>query len=243
MLLVLFIILDIQYEMTWWYVLLISLYVSISIIGSFVMSMKLFTNNICKGITNEKFIAITFDDGPIAGKTDCILEILARYNVSATFFCIGSRIDINEALLRKTDEAGHLIGNHTFYHKKHFGFLSSSDILQELHDTDSAIEKVLQKKPNFFRPPFGVTNPMIARAVDTGKYDTIGWSVRSFDTIVHDPKKLLKRTTCVRPGDIVLFHDYSLTTIEILPTFIETVQAKGYRIVRLDELLNQKAYR
>jgi peptidoglycan/xylan/chitin deacetylase (PgdA/CDA1 family) len=243
-LLILLIIADLQIDIAWWwYFIALVFYLITCAIGAFFLSFELFLPVKCKGEVSDNCIAITFDDGPISGKTNRILEILARTNTPAAFFCIGSRIDKNESLLKAIDQGGHLVGNHTLHHKTTFGFLSGNTIFQELQDTDRKIEQVLQKKPRFFRPPFGVTNPMVAKAVSKGQYETIGWSIRSFDSIIHNAQKLLKRTENVKAGDIILFHDYSECTIEILPTLIETIRRKGFRIVRLDELLNEGAYR
>jgi hypothetical protein len=84
---------------------------------------------------------------------------------------------------------------------------------------------------------------MVAAAVREKGYVTIGWSVRSFDTIIKDHSKLLKRITrSLKSGDIVLFHDHSESMIQILPAFLKTIEDLGLKIVRIDELLKEKAY-
>ena len=124
-----------------------------------------------------------------------------------------------------------------------FDLQSADKIARELKDTDTVIEKVIHKKPNFFRPPFGVTNPMVAEAVKRRGYKTIGWSIRSFDTMTKNGGVLLDRVTrSLKGGDVILFHDYSATTLEILPDFLEEVAKLGLKIVRVDELLKEKAY-
>ena len=124
-----------------------------------------------------------------------------------------------------------------------FDLQSADKISKELRDTDKAIEKVIHKKPNFFRPPYGVTNPMVATAVKKGGYKTIGWTVRSFDTMTKNGNVLLDRITkSLKGGDVILFHDYSAATVEILPAFLEEVTKLGLKIVRVDELLKEKAY-
>jgi peptidoglycan-N-acetylglucosamine deacetylase len=97
--------------------------------------------------------------------------------------------------------------------------------------------------PVFFRPPYGVTNPMVAGAVRQSNHKVVGWSVRSFDTMIKDRSKLLTRvTTSLKGGDIVLFHDFSETAIDILPDFIDHAHKIGLKIVRLDTLLNENPY-
>lgn len=136
-----------------------------------------------------------------------------------------------------------MIGNHSYWHGATFDLQSTRTIDKELRDTDEAIHQAVGVKPNLFRPPYGVTNPMVASAVRKGGYTTIGWSVRSFDTVIRDGEVLKKRITrSLKGGDVILLHDYSNTTLEILPALLDHIASIGLKIVRVDELLNQKAY-
>ncbi|MFZ6009875.1 MAG: polysaccharide deacetylase family protein, partial [Bacteroidota bacterium] len=105
------------------------------------------------------------------------------------------------------------------------------------------IQKNIGFKPRYFRPPYGVTNPMVASAVKSLGYTTIGWSLRSFDTMYENSAALLKRVmSLVKGGDVILFHDYCDSTIEILPTVLMNIKKLGLKIVRVDDLLNEKPY-
>ncbi|HEY9006244.1 MAG TPA: polysaccharide deacetylase family protein [Ohtaekwangia sp.] len=226
-----------------WYILLIVLLVVIHTFGSIYLSMQFFIPTRCKGISDHA-IAITFDDGPIAGMTDKILTILKEHNVKASFFCIGHRVAREPMLAKRLHEEGHLLGNHTYWHKATFDIQSAKTIAKELADTDKAIVKAVGVEPRFFRPPYGVTNPMVASGIKRGgKYTVVGWSVRSFDTVIKDRAKLFERVTkSLKSGDIVLFHDYSESTLDILSDFLHHVSKLGLKVVRVDELLNEKAY-
>ena len=227
----------------WIYIALILIYFLFLAYGSAVLSAQFFLPVKCKGEGQSNTIAITFDDGPIQGNTETILEILKSYNVAAAFFCIGNRVMENPSLTKRIHEAGHLVGNHSYWHKATFDLQSASKIAKELSDTDEAISKVIGLKPNFFRPPYGVTNPMVAKAVRMGGYKTIGWSVRSFDTVIKDGTVLLNRITkSLKGGDVILLHDYSNTTLAILPALLDHITKLGLKIVRIDALLNEKAY-
>lgn len=227
----------------WVYSILILCYLVVHAAGSIILSMQFFLPVKYKGSSQSQSIAITFDDGPIPGKTERILEILRKYQVRATFFCIGNRIDKNTALVKRIHDEGHLLGNHSYWHGKTFDLQSSSKIEKELSDTDLALKKAIGITPRFFRPPYGVTNPMVARAVKHRKYETIGWSVRSFDTITPNSGALMKRITkSLKSGDMILLHDYCDVTISILPALLEHINKLGLKIVRADELLNEKAY-
>lgn len=218
------------------------LFVLVKIYGSFFIASNFYLKTFCKGNRGENVIAITFDDGPVKGSTDRILKILKEKNVRATFFCIGKNIIDSELLVMQIDAEGHLIGNHSFEHGKWFDLQSSAKMEEELTKTNDVISRVISKKPRLFRPPYGVTNPNLAKAVGEN-FQTIGWSVRSYDTVSMDKNKLWNRVTKrLKGGDIVLFHDRCEATIELLPKFIDYVFEVGLKIVPLDQLLKLKPY-
>lgn len=240
-----FTVIDVFSDFHWaWYASLLLIDFSICIYGSFVLSAQFFTSVKSRGDWTTKKIALTFDDGPLPNQTERILKVLAQYQIKASFFCIGKRVEEEPHLLKQVHEHGHLIGNHTFHHSPAMGFSSLKHVVSELTKTNAQIEHVIGEQPRFFRPPFGITNPNIAEAIGQGKYQTIGWSIRSFDTVIRDQNKLYKRITrLLKGGDIVLLHDYSESTIQALPRLIEYAHQNGLIFVRLDELLNEEPYR
>ena len=236
--------LDRMYDMlSIWYWILALVYVAIVAYGSAVLSAQFFMPVRYEGSLESNSVALTFDDGPIAGRTEEILKILESHDVQAAFFCIGNRVEANPELTKRIYESGHLIGNHSYWHRATFDLQSATAIKNELTITDDAIVKAIGVKPALFRPPYGVTNPMVASAVKKGGYQAIGWSVRSFDTVIKDSKVLMKRITrSLKGGDVILLHDYSNTTLEILPELLNHIKKVGLKIVRVDQLLNEKAY-
>lgn len=227
----------------YWYVSLVVVYLVITVYGSAVMSAHYFIPAHCRAPVSTSAIALTFDDGPIPGQTEKILDILKSHAVPAAFFCIGHRVQENTMLVRRIHAEGHVIGNHSYTHKSTFGLLAVGRIVQELTETNAIIRECVGLSPKFFRPPFGVTNPMIAKAVARKNLTVIGWSVRSLDTIISDRTKLFNRVTrSLKGGDIILFHDYCDATIAILPDVINHAAKLGLKIVRVDRLLNEKAY-
>jgi len=226
-----------------WYISLVVLYVLMATLGSMVLSLQYFVRVKFKGDSKQPTIAITFDDGPVEGKTEKILDILRQHKVPATFFCIGNRVDKNPAIAKRIFDEGHLLGNHSYWHGATFDLQYAGAIIKELADTDTAIFNAVGKRPKFFRPPYGVTNPMVAKAVVRKNYTVIGWRVRSFDTVIKNPDRLLRRVTkSLKNGDIVLFHDHAEQTTEILPAFLNHAVKLGLKIVSVDELLKEKAY-
>lgn len=207
------------------------------------MSANVFIHSVCKGNKQSGSIALTFDDGPIPEYTDRILTILQSYNIKATFFCIGHRIAEQQEIANRIFAAGHIIANHSYSHSNTFSIQSSSKMIDELKRTEEEIKKITGKSGRWFRPPYGVINPMVAKAIKACGYESIGWSIRSFDTKRMSATSLFQRVTRdLKQGDIILFHDNGYSTAEALPRIIEYTMKHGLKIVRLDELIGQKPY-
>jgi peptidoglycan-N-acetylglucosamine deacetylase len=224
----------------WWYIALIVLFVGIVTYGAFVLSTSFFVPVTSSG--NATGVALTFDDGPLTN-TEKVLDILAMYGVPATFFCIGNRVKDRPDIVRRIDAEGHLVGNHTYWHGTFFDLKSSPMVTRELFDTDVAIFNTIGRRPRFFRPPYGITNPMVAKAVRRASYRVIGWSIRSFDTVTKDPERLFRRVTKpLKGGDIILLHDYCDSTITILPRLLDHIRERGLKVVRVDELIKERGY-
>ena len=225
------------------YLILIFIYLVIIFYGCVNISSGFFIRVICVANTGKKEIAISFDDGPAADHTTQILEVLKENNTTAAFFCIGSRISGNENILKQMDAEGHIIGNHSYSHHFWFDMFSSKRMLNDLKMGDAIIHDVINRRPHLFRPPYGVTNPNLKKAIVAGNYIPVGWSVRSMDTVIKDEKKLLKKIIKgIKPGAVFLFHDTCKITMAVLPAFIKEVKAKGFNIIRLDKMLNLKPY-
>ena len=225
------------------YCLLLIAYSLIVFWGCYFVGSNFFIKIVCKASTDKKEIAISFDDGPAENYTKEILSILNTENVKATFFCIGMRIAENETILKQLQTDGHIIGNHSYSHHFWFDMYSAKKMQKDLKQMDTEMERVTGLKPKLFRPPYGVTNPNLAKAIKKGGYTPVGWSVRSMDTVIEDGNKLLgKINNGIKPGAIFLFHDTSKTTLEVLPEFLQEVKKRGYHIIPLDKLLALQPY-
>lgn len=137
----------------------------------------------CREKTDRKEVYLTFDDGPHPPETERVLDVLREHGARATFFLIGFKVSGNEAVLRRMLEEGHALGLHTYSHAGTFPLLSFDKMLADVNEGKRAVESVAGKKISLFRPPFGVTNPTIAKVVRTLRLQTVGWDVRSFDTM------------------------------------------------------------
>jgi peptidoglycan/xylan/chitin deacetylase (PgdA/CDA1 family) len=228
----------------WWvFVLLPLLYTGVLAWGSTNIAAGFYIPVTCAVPTDKKVVALTFDDGPLPDRTPQLLDVLKAHQAPAAFFCIGERITGSEVLLQRIHEEGHLLGNHSYSHHFWFDLFGAGRMLEELRQTDAAMEKAIGLRPRFFRPPYGVTNPMLRKAIIRGGYFPLGWNIRSLDTVIDDEEKLLARITDrLRPGSIILLHDSGHVTLKILPGLIRHIHDKGYTIERIDKLLNIPAY-
>lgn len=200
-----------------------------------------FIKSICKADTSEKKIALTFDDGPNEFTLE-VLNILDKHDIKATFFCIGKNIEKNKEILTEIDAKGHLTGNHTWSHHKWFDFFPPKKMKEDIVKNAKLIYEQTGKRVKLFRPPYGVTNPTLKKAIAGLNYQTIGWSLRSLDTIKKPEKVIKKLNQKISPGDIVLLHDNQKEITQILESFIIFAKENSYQIVRLDKLINIEPY-
>ncbi len=227
----------------WWFLLPLLSYKALIIQGSANIQSNFFVDAFSSADTKEKQIAISFDDGPNPEFTPKVLSVLAEYNVPATFFVIGKNIRGNESLIKKADAAGHIIGNHTFSHSFFIDFKSKAGFIDELNSTSDAIYDIIKKRMKLFRPPYGVTTPNIARASKALNYQVIGWNIRSLDTTNDTEEKIAKRVISqIKPGAVILFHDTSEKTAQVLKQTLNFAKENGFKIVSTEELLGVQAY-
>ncbi len=225
------------------YVFLLLCYLLISVYGSYFIQANYFTDQIHHGDRSNKKIALTFDDGPQAGFTSQVLDILREKKVPALFFLIGQNIKGNEVDLQRMNAEGHIVGNHSYSHNYWFSLKRTDNMLADIKLCDAEIERVIGRRPKLFRPPYGVTNPMVSGAVKRGNYTGIGWSLRSYDTSAKDGDLLLNKILAnIKNGDVILLHEWGKHTIAILPDLIDKSRKLGFEFVRADELLGVEAY-
>ena len=227
-------------EVHWLFYLIPTLiFVSLLAIGAADMKMNFFVKAQSGLKTEQKAIALTFDDGPCAKYTPAVLELLEAYHARATFFCIGRKIEKHQRLIKEMMEKGHVVGNHSYSHSNFFSFFEKKEVVNEIRKTNALIRKLSGKECRIFRPPFGVTNPHIARAVKACGMKVIGWNIRSFDTTTKDYTKVVDRVIAqIKPGAIILLHDDRQHTPKILEEILRYTRQHNYQYVLIDELQN-----
>ena len=226
----------------WFLVFLVVRFITL-LIGSSLIFLNFHVKAYCNNaFETEQNIAITFDDGPSIN-TLLVLDLLKKYEVKAAFFCIGKNIEKHPELLTKIIQEGHIVGNHSFSHSPFFDFFRKKRVIQELENTNALILKITGKNVFFFRPPYGITNPSIRKALEVSKYRVIGWNIRSMDGLIKSESIIYNRiVNRISPGAIILMHDTTLQSVNVLEKVLFFLKENKYNVVSLEQLLNIKAY-
>jgi len=192
-----------------------------------------------------KVVALTFDDGPHPVFTPKVLDILKRYQVRATFFLIGARVERYPDIARRIVAEGHEVGNHTYSHPKDLPKEGWEEVRAELERGARAIERVTGVRPKLFRPPFGYINYRLHTLAQLKGYMVVFWTVSADHHDAPTPKAMAERVfRLVHPGAIILMHDGRIPArwkdVAALPLIIEGLRQRGYRFVTVSELLSRR---
>lgn len=226
----------------WFLLPILLLHMAVVLYGVLNLDLNYFFFTHTKAKTKQKVIALTFDDGPTQNSV-AILQLLQQENVKATFFCIGKNIAQNPDIFKLMYANGHVVGNHSYYHNNNFNLQSTSKVLEELQKTNQIIKKTIGKTPLLFRPPNGVSNPMLAKALKKTNLQAIGWNVRTFDTFYTNTNQIFdKIKPQIKAGSIVLMHDTMPHTQTLVLKLIKYAKEHNYTFVGVDEILNLQAY-
>jgi len=204
------------------------LFFTIMSFGVLFMKFNYFLHSVNR-IKND-FVLLTFDDGPDPEKTPKVLDILAENDIKAVFFMVGNRAEQHPELVQRVVSEGHIIGNHSYAHNNFMSLFSKKNLKADIAQSQAVLEKLSGRKIPFFRPPIGYTNPSYARVLKELKLTNVGWTVRSYDSVYKEPKKLIDRLMAkIAPGSIVLLHDNLNVTVVALSHFIDQAGANGIK--------------
>ncbi len=188
--------------------------------------IRRYYNKFTWNLPNEqRKVYLTFDDGPLPGVTDFVLDTLESFNAKATFFCVGDNVTKHAAIYNRILKNGHRTGNHTFFHRN--GWQSS---LQEyLHEVTLA-SKVISS--DLFRPPYGRIKKSQSQEI-LRDYRIIMWDVLSYDfaQTVSPMQCLSNVKTFSRPGSIIVFHDNQKSfrnLREVLPAYLKYLHENNF---------------
>lgn len=182
----------------------------------------------------EKKIAITFDDGPHPYYTEQLLDGLQKRGVHATFFVTGQAAEQYPEIIRRMQEEGHLIGNHTYSHLQ----LSSRNrelFKKELIQTNEIIEKITGQEVQYVRPPYGSWDKKLETEL---MMFPVLWNIDPLDWCCGDASCIVQKVVDkAEENSIILLHDEYKSSITAALQIVDTLQAQGYTFVTVDEIL------
>ena len=191
---------------------------------------------------DQKMLSISFDAAWGNEDTQELIDILAQYNVKATFFVVGEWVDKYPESVKALHDAGHEVMNHSNDHA-HMTQLSKEEIVADVEACNDKIEAVTGVRPTLIRPPYGEYDDNVITAIRSIGMEPIQWDVDSLDWKDLSAQEITKRVTSkVQAGSIVLFHNAALHTPEALPTILETLLQEGYTFVPISQLILPGTY-
>ena len=184
-------------------------------------------------LEGKKLVALTFDDGPLGTTTPTLLGILKDRDVPATFFMLGNMASRDPELVKQVSEAGHEIASHTMRHQS-LTSISAAAVESDIAESRAVFREILGYAPELVRPPYGNFNdtvrPRIKGAMILWSVDTLDWKYRNTKSIVSTAMSQ------VYDGAIILMHDIHPTSVEAVPSLIDTLRDAGYEFTTVSEL-------
>lgn len=200
--------------------------------------------------TEEKIVALTFDDGPSPMWTPQILDQLKEAGIKATFFMLGKHVEQYPEVARRVAREGHEIESHGYDHKV-MVYYKIDELKKEINNTEKIIRDVTGQTTRYFRPPKAWLTDAEKQKIKEMGYGIVLWSLNSKDWVTfHDKQITSYILRYIRAGDIILFHDSGgvfsteggnrMQTVKTIPRIARKLKEKGYRFVTISELLSSK---
>lgn len=186
----------------------------------------------------QKYVALTFDDGPHGVLTPLLLDKLNVTNTKVTFFVMGIKVVIHPDIVKRAVQEGHEIGNHVWDHPV-LTKIPWEQTYNQIEKTSSAVFNATGYTPKVMRPPYGNTNRGLNnRIYSETKLPVVMWSLDTLDWTRPAPKDILKKVISkVKPGTIILCHDIHPGTIETIPRIVEQLSQQGYVFKTISQLI------
>ncbi|WP_155522748.1 polysaccharide deacetylase family protein [Salisediminibacterium selenitireducens] len=190
--------------------------------------------------SSDKYVALTFDDGPHPSVTSKVLNHLDNFDAKATFFVLGSQAAYYPDLVRHTAAAGHEISNHTMNHID-LSNSSPEQIRSEITQAEEIIKEATDQPIRLFRPPYGARNDSVDQIIAEEGYTSVLWSVDSLDWKSRDSQAIYDKVMSnTESGSIILLHDIHEATAEALPMILESLTEQGYEMITVSEFMRKK---
>lgn len=216
---------------------------------------QLWGRTLTQGPTNQRVVALTYDDGPNPPYTSRILDVLEQEHVHATFFVVGRAVQAYPGVVRREVRDGDAVGNHTWDHR-HLILLSRSHVRASLQQTDAAIYAATHQHTHLMRPPFGARDWIVMQAAHRLGYTVVMWSVPLARDWEYPPPRVIAQRVLphVTDGSIIVLHDGNRgqlcgaerlsphvcdrsSDIEATRLIVQRLKAEGYRFVTIPQLI------
>jgi peptidoglycan/xylan/chitin deacetylase (PgdA/CDA1 family) len=193
----------------------------------------------------SKQLALTYDDGPNDPDTLCLLDVLAKHDVKATFFVLGKFVAQKPEIVRALASAGHVIGNHSWDHPRLI-FASNTELRSQIERTQKAIFDACGVTPTLFRPPYGGRRPGTLSAVRKLGLEPVMWNVTCYDWKPTTAEKVFAHAQRqIRGGDVILMHDGDQAqmgadrahTVAATDRLIAHYEAESYEFVTIPKMM------
>ena len=190
--------------------------------------------------TDLPVVCLTFDDGPTEKNTHRLLHILGEYDAKATFFVIGEKVPQKEKILQEVQAAGHEIGNHSFTHRNLAELELEEEVSEDIERCQGLVLGATGIQPEVFRAPYLSQNETVSGVLENASLPSIYCSVdtRDWDSASTKESILNRAIEGLGPGAIILMHEFSNNTVDILPSLLEEMKQQGYRAVTVSQAIS-----
>lgn len=191
-------------------------------------------------------VSLTFDDGPDPEVTPRVLDLLDRYRMRASFFCVGEKAAAYPDVVREIARRGHSLENHSHRHSYAFAFYGLSRLRRDVESAQAVIAGISGRAPLYFRAPMGLRSPLLDPVLAGCGLHYVSWTRRGYDDTIRDPESVLQRLAgALAAGDILLLHDSGRSrtrdgtpvVLAVLPKLLDRMQEKGLKSVTLASAL------
>ncbi len=216
---------------------------------------QLFGKTVVSGPSNERVVALTYDDGPNPPYTQRILDVLDREGVHATFFLVGRAVAAYPKIVAREARSGDALGNHTWDHG-HLIMMNAAPVRESLNRTENAIFAASGVRTHVMRPPFGSRDWLVLNQARKMGYTPVMWSVPLARDWEYPPARVIAARILryVHDGSIIVLHDGNRgmlcskerlnphlcdrnNDIEATRLIVEALKKRGYRFVTIPQLI------
>jgi len=215
------------------FIIAIFCYVIIPAYGSIKICSNFYVDAVCS-ILDKTAVVLTFNLANSEIDPTKLLKLLGESGVKVMFFVTRQYVEVNPEWVKMIHERGHILGNHYFYNSKKFGFDRPSELVLNLDETSKMISNITKDVVVFFRPPFGITNPFVKKAIKRLDLSVIGWQIKVTQKKLEKERSIDKIIRKIKGGEIILVDLSDSVGFENIHTFIKELSQRNISFRLLD---------